>query len=414
MPVSPRLRQQPDFLKFWAGQTLGALCSNITILALPILAVTALHASAFEMGLLGLAATLPNLLFSLVAGVAADRVRRRPILVTAEIGRGLVLLIVPVAAVLDRLDLRLLFLTLFLSGVCTTFYDVADNSYLPDLVGVDNLVRANSVLVGSTSVTAAVGPGLAGVLVQLLTAPFAVVVDAISSFVSAALVLRIRVREPLPGGDQARERAWRQVITGMRLLWVDPVLRSFVMSSTVYLLFSSTTMAVYVLYATDELGIAAGSLGLIFGAGGVGALCGAALAEPLARRFGAGTAMIASNLLGGLSMVLIPLANQGVYAVPILIIAQFGSQSMGGAFAIIQTSLRQARTPGQALGRMNASYRFLTMGAIPVGMFVGGLLGEAIGLRSTVLIGGVGVLLPTAILFLSPARSVHIAASETR
>jgi MFS family permease len=414
MPVSTRLRQQPDFLRFWAGQSLGSLCSNITILALPILAVTSLHASAFEMGLLGLSATLPNLLFSLVAGVVSDRVRRRWILVMAEIGRGLVLLFVPLAAVLDRLDLWLLFLILFLSGVCTTFYDVADNSYLPALVGVDNLVRANSALVGSTSVTAAVGPGLAGILIQLLTAPIAIVVDAISSFVAAALVLRIRIQEPAPGAGLAQERAWRQVVMGVRLLWVDPVLRSFVMSSTVYLLFSSTTMAVYVLYTTDELGVAAGTLGLIFGAGGVGALCGAALAEPLARRFGAGTAMIASNLLGGLSMVLIPLANQGVYAVPILVFAQFGSQSMGGAFAIIQTSLRQARTPGHALGRMNASYRFLTMGAIPVGMFMGGLLGETVGLRATVLVGGVGVLLPTAILFLSPARSVRIDASDVR
>src|SRR5687767_9415987 len=198
MPTLTGLWRHPDFLKLWAGQTLAALSSNVTNLALPLIAALTLNASAFEMGLLGAAATIPNLLVGLLAGIWADRFRRRPIMIAADVGRALLLLSIPVAAVLDLLGIWHLYAVLFLSGVCTTFFDVADMSYLPTLVGREHLASANSKLVASTSVAGAVGPGLAGGLIQALTAPIAVVADALSLVVSAVLVKTIRTREPAP------------------------------------------------------------------------------------------------------------------------------------------------------------------------------------------------------------------------
>ncbi|MGH2601109.1 MAG: MFS transporter [Dehalococcoidia bacterium] len=412
MPAHTGLWRHPDFLKMWAGQTLAALSSTVTTLALPLLAALTLHASPFEMGLLATAATIPNLLVGLLAGIWVDRLRRRAIMIAADVGRALLLLTIPIADALDLIAIWQLYVVLFLSGVCTTFFDVAHMSYLPSLVGRERLVSANSKLMASTSVAGAVRPGLAGGLIQLLTAPIAIIADAVSLAASAVLLTTIRTREPTPSGDDRRDGAWREALAGVRTLYLDPVLRSFAVSSTIYLFFSSTTIAVYVLYTTRALGIAPGTLGLIFGFGGVGSVVGALIAARFARWLGAGHAMIVANLVGGLCMLLTPLASDGTSAVPLLMTAQFGSQSMGAVFAIIQTSLRQARTPDSVLGRMNASYRFLTMGAIPIGSLVGGALGEAIGLRATLLVGGVGLLLPVVWLVLSPARSLRVVEAE--
>ena len=414
MPALTGLWRHTDFLKLWAAQTLATLNSTVTNLALPLIAALTLRASPIEMGLRGTAATIPNLLVGLPAGIWADRFRRRPIMIAADVGRALLLLSIPVAAALDLLGIWQLYAVLFLSGVCTTFFDVADASYLPSLVGRDRLVSANSKLVTSTSVAAAVGPGLAGGLIQLLTAPIAIVTDALSLAASAVLVKTIRAPEPAPAADGRRDDAWREACDGVRTLCRDPVLRSIAGSSTIYLFFSSTTIAVYVLYATRELGIVPGTLGLIFGFGGAGAVVGALIAARSARWLGAGPAMIAANLVAGLCMLLIPLAGASPAAVPLLMAAQFGSQSMGAAFTIVQTSLRQARTPDRVLGRMNASYRFLTMGTIPVGSLVGGALGGAIGPRATLLVGGLGMLLPVVWLFLSPARALRAVEAEDR
>ena len=198
MPGQAALWRQPDFLKLWAGQTLAALSSTVTTLALPLIAALTLHASPFEMGLLAVGATLPNLLVGLHAGILADRFRRRPIMVSTELVRALLLLSVPIAAALDRLTMWQLCAVLFLSGVCTTVFEVAETSYLPSLVGKGRLVSANSALVGSGSVAAAVGPGLAGLLIQLLSAPLAIVADAVSLVGSAVLVRSIHAREPVP------------------------------------------------------------------------------------------------------------------------------------------------------------------------------------------------------------------------
>jgi MFS family permease len=412
MPSRSGLWRDHDFLKWWAAHTLAALGSNVTYLALPLVAALTLHASPLEMGLLATAATAPYLLVGLHAGVWVDRFRRREIVIAADVGRALLLLSIPVAAALELLGMGHLYVVLFLSGAWTTLAEVASTSYLPSLVGRARLVSANSALVASNSAAAAVGPGVAGGLVQVLTAPIAITLDALTLAASAVLVRAIRVREPAPGAEGRRASGRWAVLDGLRTLWMDPVQRSIAVSSTTYLFFGSTAFAMYVLHATRGLGIAPGTLGVIFGLGGVGSVAGALVAARSMRLLGAGSAMIVANVVAGLCALVPPAVSGGPSVVPLLTAAQVGTQFMGAAFVVVQTSVRQARTPDRMLGRTNAGYRFMTMGAIPVGSLVGGLLGEAIGPRATLLVGGLGMLLPVLLLLFSPARGLRAAEAE--
>lgn len=397
----------PRFLKLWCAHTLAALSANVTNLALPLVAALTLHATPFEMGLLSMVATLPNMLVGLFAGTWADRRRRKPIMVAADLARAMLLLSIPLAALFGLLTLWQLYAVLFLSGICTTFFDVANVSYLPSLVGRAQLVGANSRIVASASVANAAGPGLAGGLIQLLTAPIALLADACSLALSAILMLAIRADEPEPAAPRQRASLRQEIAQGLQPLYRDPMLRSVVGSSMIYLFFSSTILAVYVLYATRELQITPAILGMIFGAGGAGAVIGALLAAWLTQLLGIGRVMISANLLSGLSILLIPLAASIPAAgVLLLATAQFVSQMMGAIFYINQTSLLQTVTPDNLRGRINASYRFLTMGALPMGSLLGGALGTTIGLRATLVAGGLGMLLPVAWLLASPLRTL--------
>lgn len=405
----PSLWRHNDFLKLWTAHTLASLSSNVTTLALPLIAALTLHASPLEMGLLGTMATLPNLVVGLFAGTWADRVKRRPTLIAAHIVRALLLVSIPVALILGVTTVWQLYAVLFLFGVCTTFFDVAQVAYLPSLVGKERLLTANSRLAASSSAMMAVGPGLAGLLIQLLTAPLAVLTDAGTLLVSAVLVTKIKMPEPQL--EAVRQKSIRHTIAeGLEPLYTHPLLRSVAGSSMIYLFFNSIILAVYVLYATREVGLSPAALGVIYGVGGVGAVFGASVSVKVTNYLGLGPTMIGANLIGGLFILLIPLAD-GVSTVTaalyLLGIAQGVSQLMGAVFYVNQTSLLQHVAPEHLLGRMVASHRFLTMGVIPLGSLFGGVLGEAIGLRTTLIVGALGMLLPTVWLWFSPLRSVR-------
>ena len=406
MPRQADLWRHADFLKLWTAQTVAALSAYVTHLALPLIAALTLHASPVEMGLLSTMATLPNIVIGLFAGTLADRIRRRPLMIAADVARAVLLMSIPVASVFNLLTIWQLYIVLFLFGIGTTLFDVANVSYLPSLVGREQLISANSRLVASASVAGAIGPGLAGTLLQLLTAPIAVLVDAVSLIVSATLMHTIRAQEPASAPDHVHGSIWKEIADGLRPLYRDPVLRSIVGSSMIYLFFSSIMLAVYVLYTTRELAMTPAMLGIIYGVGGAGAAVGAVIARGAAQRLGIGTAMIVANLVGGLVLLLIPLAGTFPAAAALLLgVAQCTSQMMGAIFFINQTSLRQVITPEHLLGRMNASYRFLTMGTIPLGSLLGGGLGTMIGVRGTVLVGALGVLFAVLWLVCSPART---------
>ena len=409
MAIPPSLWRHRDFLRLWTAHTLASLSANVTTLALPLIAALTLQASPLEMGLLGTMATLPNLVVGLFAGTWADRVKRRPTLIAAHIVRALLLVSIPVALGLGVTTIWHLYVVLFLFGVCTTFFDVAQVAYLPSLVGRGRLLTANSRLAASSSAMTAVGPGLAGALIQLLTAPLAVLADAVTLLVSAVLVTKIKT--PEPHLTAVRQKSiWHTIAEGLKPLYTHPLLRSVAGSSMIYLFFNSIMLAVYVLYATREVGLSPAALGVVYGVGGVGAVLGASMSIRVTRYIGLGSAMIGANLIGGLFILIIPFAD-GVStptaALYLLGVAQGVSQLMGAVFYVNQTGLLQRLAPEHLLGRMIASHRFLTMGIIPIGSLLGGVLGEGVGLQTTLIVGALGMLLPTVWLWFSPLRAIH-------
>lgn len=263
MPRHTDVWHHSDFLKLWAAQTLAAFSAYITHLAVPLIAVLTLHASAFEIGLLNTVATLPNLLIGLFAGIWADRIRRRPIMIASDVARALLLVSIPIASAFNLLTIWQLYTVLFLFGIGTTLFDVASVSYLPFLVGREHMLSANSRLVASTSVAGALGPGLAGILLQLLTAPIAILVDAITLIVSARLMYTIQAPEPEPARNRAKSSIWGDIADGLRPLYRNPVLRSIVGSSVIYLFFSSIMLAVYIVYAMRDLAMTPAEIGIV-------------------------------------------------------------------------------------------------------------------------------------------------------
>ncbi|HEX2863968.1 MAG TPA: MFS transporter, partial [Deinococcales bacterium] len=322
---------RPDraFSLVWAAQAVSAFGSEISGLALPLFAVQALGAGPVEMGWLGAAGTLPFLLFALPAGAWVDRGRRRPVLVAADLARAALIASVPLAAAWGVASFAWLWAVTFLAGVGTVFFDVADQSFLPRVVPRDRLVVANARLQATASLAGIAGPGLAGVLVQALSAPLAVLLDALSFLASAALLGTLRVPEP-PGEARAgRGSLWPEVREGLAVVAGHRALRAIVAATATSNLFSGAFGAVFVLFATRSLGLTPAALGFVFAAGSVGGLLGALLAGRVAARLGTGVALRASLGVGGLAAFLVPLAGGPVPLVLVLLAAQGVLRAMG-------------------------------------------------------------------------------------
>ncbi len=403
-PGRTRLWQNTSFLHLWAAQTVSHLGTQITLVALPLAAALTLDASAGQMGLLAAAGTLPSLVFGLLAGVAIDRLRRRPVMIAADLARALVLVSVPLAWALGLLRIELLFAVAFLNGILTLLFDVAYVAYMPAIVPRDDLVEGNAKLEGSASTAQVAGPGLGGILVGVLSAPAALLIDAVSYLVSAVMIARIRSDEP-PPRRAPRGRVRRDIGEGLRVVWGDGRLRAILLSSATVSLFGYVFMAVYVLYMLNDLGFGATQVGLVFSLGGLGALFGAALAGPLTRRLGIGRTVILGRTLFGVFGLLVPLAvSVPRLEVPMVLAAEF-LQWLALVIAVVnEISLRQTLVPERLLGRATATFRFIGGGMIPVGSLLGGLLGELIGLRETLVLGCFGMLLAGVWVYASPLR----------
>ena len=404
---SAGLWRHADFLKLWAGQTVSQLGSQVTQLALPLTAALTLEATAWQMGVLGAAAFAPFLLFGLFAGVWVDRLPRRRILVAADLGRALLLGLIPLAAQLGVLRIELLCAVGFLAGVLTVFFDVAYQSYLPALVDRSQLVEGNAKLEVSRSVAQVGGLGVGGALVQLLTAPVAIAVDALSFLASAVFLATIRCAEPRAPAD-TRPNIWTEIREGLGVVLGNPLLRAIAGCTATANLFSNIGMAVYVLYVTRELGVTPALLGVVFAAGSGGALVGALLASRIADWIGLGPTIVGVALLFPLGGLLVVVAGGPPLVVAaILIAAQAATNFCGPVYNVNQVSLRQAITPDRLQGRTNATMRFVVWGTIPIGALVGGFLGDAIGLRATLLVGALGGGLAFLWMLLSPVRGLH-------
>ncbi len=385
-----------DFHLFWPGQAVSLVGSQVSALALPLTAALVLAAGPVQMGLLGAAAFVPFLFLTLPAGAWIDRRRRRPILIGADIGRGLLIAVIPIAAVAGVLRIELLYLVALGSGCCQVLFDLAYLAHVPSLVPREQLTQANGRLQATASAAEVGGPGIAGLLVQAVGAPLALLLDALSYLVSAVSLRLISTPEPPPAPSSASPSFRAEVIEGLRFLRRQPVLRACAFEAAQYNLFNQVIIAVLILHATREIGLEPALIGLAFAVGSVGSLVGASLAPRIARRVGVGRAITGSMVVACAAPLLLPLAASSDLPA-VLLATSFAIGGFGVAISNVHiVTLRQAITPDAMLGRLNASYRTLVYGAIPIGSLLGGLLGEVIGLRGTLVVGALGMLVAPA------------------
>jgi MFS family permease len=398
-----------DFLKLWSAETISQFGTQVSQLALPLVAILVLDATAFEVALLGTIEFLPFILFSLPAGVWVDRLRRRPILIAGDFGRAALLASIPVAYVADVLTIWQLYAVGFSVGVCTVLFDVAYQSYLPSLVERDQIIDGNSKLEISRSASQVGGPGLSGGLVELFTAPYAVLVDAISFLGSGLFLLRIRREEPpvAAPADGSKPSLWSELKVGLRFVLGNPNLRAQAGCTATSNFFSNVSFAVILVFLVRELELSAGVIGVVLSVGSVGSLIAAFSAMRLSGRFGIGPTTIAVGLVWGPATGLVALAPKGNGAIPFLLAAQFLLGFAIVVYNIIQVSYRQAICPPRLQGRMNSVMRFIVWGTIPIGALLGGVLGTWVGLRETIVIGAVGGGLAFLWILLSPQRHLR-------
>jgi MFS family permease len=408
-PAGRSLLRHPDFLKLWTGETISVFGTQITLLAIPFVAVL-LDVSPFEFGLLTTIEFLPFILLSLPAGVWVDRLRRRPILIVGDLGRAISLISIPIAYSAGALTIWQLYIVGFLNGCLTVFFDVAYQSYLPSLVERDQLVDGNSKLETTRSASQIVGPGVAGILIGFLKAPFAIVIDAISYFVSAMFVLWIRRPEPpiephdeVAHGPKPSMRS--EIAAGLRYVTGHRWLRSIAATTGTSNFFNNVAGSILILFLADERGMAPELLGFAFSIGAVGALLSALVTSPVTKRVGVGRMLVLTSF--GFSIGMLPIA----FAPDELLFAAVAVTSFIGGFCglawnINQVSLRQAITPTRMQGKMNATMRFIVWGTIPLGSILGGVLGSLIGLHNTIWVGAIGGLIAFIPVALSPVREI--------
>jgi MFS family permease len=403
--VRGRLWRDGEFLKLWFGQGVSEIGSQVSQLALPTVAILLLGATPFQVGLLAACEFLAFPVLGLVAGVYVDRLRRRPVMIACDLGRMLALASVPIAFAFHILGMPQLYVVALVTGVGTVFFDVAYQSYLPAIISRSDLVEGNTKLQVTGSIAQMAGPALAGFLIQLVGPARAVAADATSFLLSVASLVWIRRPEPTPqpGTESGRRGFFSEMWEGIQVVFRSPTIWKIAGSTSTSNLGSNIFFAVFLIFAYRTLHLSPGTIGIIFGAGAVGGLFGALSASWIARRFGLGPTLFTTIVIGGLAMVLVPLAQYGL-AVPLLFVAMVIQSFTSPVYNINQVSLRQAITPDRVQGRMNATVRTIIWGTLPIGALIGGIIGNAYGVIPAMYIGvAVGTLAGFWIL-LGPIR----------
>ncbi|MDP9848127.1 MFS transporter [Streptosporangium lutulentum] len=407
--VGPRTRwgllRDFGFRQLFIATTISQLGSQVSLLALPLVAVLALDASNFQVGALTACGTIAFLLVGLPAGAWVDRMRRRNVLIFGDIGRALVLGSVPLAWAMGALSMIQLYLVALVTGVLTVFFDVAYQSYLPHLVGREHLVEGNAKLEAVRATGQVAGPTLAGVVIQVVSAPLAVTLNALSFAASALFVRRIHTREELPARTRdTRLRA--EVMEGLRFVFGNRLLRAIALSIALYNLLSAARVAMLLVLLARELHLSAGTIGIFYSIASVGSLLGALTATKIATRIGQGPAIWVPIAIAAPFQLLIPMAQPGwllwTAACAYLVISCCVVVNN-----VTQVSFRQRLTPEHLLGRMNATMRFLVWGTTPIGALIGGVLGQLLGPRPTLWLAAIGAAIPVLPLILSPLRHLR-------
>ena len=394
------------FRRVWAAASISIFGSLVTRMALPFVAIITLSANSFDVALVRSMDLGAGLLVGLVAGAWVDRLRRRPVLIWSDLGRTALLATIPLAALGGWLSLWQLLLVAFLTAVLTTFFDVADNAYLPTIVPRRDLVRANGALAASGSVSEFAAFGSAGFLVQILTAPITILIDCFTFLISATLLGSIRSHEPPPPPKSEREPVLSEIAAGLRLVAGHPVLRSLTLASMAQAALWGIFGATWFLFAIEELGLEPAAIGVIAAVGGVSSLMGALVTTGISRRAGIGRLAIAAMLLSALGNLLIPLAPAGapVIAIACLLGQQLITDSAITAYDITEVSVRQSIVEDRQLGRVDATVRVGLLLAQLLATLGAGALALVIGLRATSFLAPLGGLLAAAFIWFSPVR----------
>ncbi len=394
-----------EFRRLWIGETVSQFGTMVSQLALPLVAILVLHAPTFEVGLLTAFETAAFLVVGLPAGAWVDRMRFRWVLIVNDLIRAAMLGSIPLAQLMGILTIGQLYVVALVTGVSTVFFDVAYQSYLPQLVDRKLLVEGNAKLQASESVSQIAGPSIGGLLIQALTAPYAVLIDALSFLWSAGWVAAIKARPPRPERKSDRNLR-REIGEGLRFVLGNRMLRAIAMCTGSSNLFASMAVAVFYVLLARDLHLAPGVIGLITSTSAVGGLAGSLVASRFAARVGQGPAIwISAAAIGPFSFVA-PFVHRD-WTLGLLAVAQIGMWMGIVVYNITQVSFRQGLCPPELLGRMNATMRFLVWGTMPLGGVIGGALGSAIGVRQTLLVVAVGGSLAFLPVLMSPLRRMR-------
>ncbi|WP_246187136.1 MFS transporter [Microlunatus speluncae] len=402
------LVEYADFRRLFGGSSISLLGSSVTTVALPLTAVVLLGASPVEMGLLGAASFLPHLVLGLPAGVWVERLSYRRVLVGADLLAAAALVAVPVLAATGLLRMWQLYVIVLITGTCGLFTAIAAQSFTPTLVPRRELLPANSALVLSNSVVATSGNALGGVLVQLLTAPVAIAVDAASFLLSALAKARITAPGRPTVTPPKRQPLVRDMLEGLRVVFAQPVLRATTVAATVGALAGQLQGVIVVLFLVRDLALSPGLVGLVIAVAGLAGIVGAVVGVPISARLGNGPAFIAGMVLASLAgLVMATAAGPTVLLLGILIAAQLLRGWGPSLYGINQQTIRQVMVPPELLPRAQATWRFLVYGMQPVGALLGGTLGALVGFRATLVISSVVMLIGVGAALISPLRTLR-------
>jgi MFS family permease len=407
--MTTSLWRHADFMKLWVGQTVSEVGSVVTRTAVPLVALLVLGAGPYEMALIVVSASLAVLLVGFFAGAWVDRLRRRPLMILADVLRAGLLFSIPAAYLAGVLGMEQLYVVVFLEGCLGAFFDAAYPAYVPSLIGVDHVVDANSKLATSSSLAEIGGPGLAGGLVQLISAPFAILVDAISYVGSAISLLLIRTPEPARPPRTGSTPIAREIVEGLALIRRHTLLLPITLRSIIAHVAGSFYGVLYILFLVEDLGLEPLALGIVISAGGVGALIGSLYAARAIRRFGIGPALIWSAVGASAIGILTPLAGGPTALVFLMVfLPQLIGDGLQTIEGVAELSLIQGVVPDTLLGRVNASLEVFSHGiAYPLGALLAAAVAGSIGIRGGIAIGWAGMAVSILLLVFSPLPRIR-------
>lgn len=401
---SPLWRDR-GFVDLWVANGISQLGEQVSILAIPLTALFVLKRGALEVALLRAFSAVPFLLFSLPAGVWIDRMRRRPLMIAADVGRALSLATIPIAYWLGDLTLVQLYVVAVIHGALTVVFDVSYLSFLPGLVSRERLNEANAKLLGTQAVAQVIGPTLAGALIGAVGAAVAVVANTVTYAASGAFVLHIRGREEMP--EPARTRKRDELLEGIRYVFGQPNLRTLTVWTSLWNLFTSGFFAIEVVYFVRTLHWSATEIGIVLALASSGLLLGAAVNERLARRFGLGRMIAYSGVVYSALTAAVPGAPRA-HAALVIVVTGFVASTVGFFANVNQLTYRQAITPTRLLGRMNSIVRLMYWGTIPAGSALAGVVAGPLGLRTTLIATAIGATVACIPIMVSPIRGATV------